>query len=218
MELCRHLLVGRWNSFCLTQSPLTEFNYFILSLSFQLIPFAFLLFLIFSISLLQREHPNNPGLNGLLCSAAAESALSFFCLPALRLYSHSAGDWLQHWTMTRLCMQAHTQQKNTTMGRRDHLPCTAVTQAPPSLFFMCHFLIKQPVSPIGGLTQHPHWRDVSRPQLHSGLGRRVWDAVNHVPPQRCTNSNTSSRKPASFICSNYRLKKDSRVMKSGCRE
>lgn len=127
----------------------------------------------------------------------------------LLLYSQSAGTWLQHWTMLRLSMQAHTakipQWGTMTSSLYNCHPGASVSILYVSLPH------QQPashsISPIGDLTQHPQWCDVSGPQLHSAglFGMRLLTSISSR--QRCTNSNTSSRKPASFICRNCRLNK-----------
>lgn len=145
------------------------------------------------------EHPYNPSRNGLLCSAAAENTLACFsaCLPASYCtVSQQETDFHTEQWYVSACRPTQQKYHN---GAPWPPPCVTVTQAPLSPFFMCPH--QQPVSPIGDLTQHPHWCDVTGLQLHSGPGCHVWDVVYNLPPQRCTNSNTSFWKPVSFTCS-----------------
>lgn len=102
------------------QRPSFEFNSFILSLLFKLVPFAFLSSLLFSTSLSEGKHQNKPSFNGLLSSAAAENTLYFFYRlpPTVQSVSRSLTSTLNNASSLR----AGPHSRNTTMGRHDLLP------------------------------------------------------------------------------------------------
>lgn len=112
-----------------------------------------------------------------LCSRRKHPLL--FLSACLLLYSQSAGDWLQHWTMIRLCLQTHTA-KIPQWGAMTTSLYNCHPGASVSILYVSR-PHQQPVSPIGDLTQHPHSRDVTGMQLHSGTGCHVWDAVYDFP-------------------------------------
>lgn len=165
--------------------------------------FAFLSFRLFSHQpVAEGEHPYNPSRNGLLCSAAAENTLACFsaCLPASYCtVSQQETEFNTEQWYVSACRP--TQQKIPQWGAMTTSLCNCHRGASVSILYVS-LPHQQPVSPIGDLTQHPHRRDVTGPQLHSGPGCHVWDVVYNLPPQRCTNSNTSFWKPSSFTCSN----------------
>lgn len=217
MELCRHLLVGRWNrQFLLDSNRCLNLNVFYSFFAVSIDTLCLSLISALFHSLLRGEHPNKPSLNGLLCSAV-ENTLSFFLSACLLLYNQSAGDWLQHWTMICLCMRAHTA-KIPQWGAMTTSLYYCHPGASVSILYVS-LLHQQPVSPISDLTQHPHWRDVTGPHLHSGQAA-MFGTRFITSPSTMYELQHFILKTCKFymqqLSAEYRLACNAQEMKSGC--
>lgn len=140
--------------------------------------FAFHWFLLFSTSRLQEGGIRTNPVEMVYCPLEQQKTPSSSFTACLLLYSQSAGAWLQHWTMLRLSMQAHTakipQWGTMTSSLYNCHP------APLSLFFMCHFLISSPrLTPFLPLVISPNTHNDVMSAGHSCTlpGCHVWDAV-----------------------------------------